>query len=104
MAIGRDWSLGLLPFRRPTALSCVLLSSSTYHPARSGRNSLLPLRPAGLPGRRQLGVPVRPDGLGPPGQLVGRGDVPDGAVQADVVVVVHESANLFLQLISRVLA
>src|SRR5215208_16201 len=48
---------------------------------------------AGLAGGLELGVALGPDRLGAAGEGVGRGDVPDGAVETDGVVVLDPAAD-----------
>src|SRR3954447_26462524 len=82
------WSA--LGSRPRVALSSAQVSSVDSGAVRLGKSLLLGLgAPPGV-GRRQFLLACGPDRLGPTGQLVGRRDIGDRAVQAHRVVMVHE--------------
>ena len=72
-------------------------ATESYLPLKRLLATILPL----LPCRLQLLVALRVDLLAPPRQHVLRRDVTRGAVQADVVVVVHVSDHQAPRIIER---
>src|SRR5258708_26191106 len=98
---GRPWGRhraalsGLGPWsalgsRPRVALSSAQVSSVYPGALRLCKSLLLGLGASPGVGRRQFLLACGPDGLGPTGQLVGRRDLGDRAVQAHRVVMVHE--------------
>jgi hypothetical protein len=82
------------------------VARATYYRRRRPKPPLLTSggtrEAAAFAGSVELGIPRRPDGRSASREEVGGGDVTDGAVQADGVVVLDEAGDQGASLLERV--